>query len=206
MCQNEDHSFIQKVKSGDEVAFRLLFDLHYRNLVIVAYQVLKDEELSKDAAQEVFVALWKNKSSLPDNLALAAYLKKGAINRALNILKSRRHHMGSGSEPLIHLKEKDYGPSELLQENELKQIVNRAVDAMPERCRLVYTLCRKEGLSHKEISQQLGISTKTIENQMRKALNILRVAIHTYQGKLIGLLSINLTSEWGKVAFQLFHL
>ena len=68
----------------------------------------------------------------------------------------------------------------MLENQDLQRLINAAVEALPERCRIVFTLCRLEGKSHKEIATQLQISTKTVENQMTKALLSLRRRLQPY--------------------------
>ena len=77
----------------------------------------------------------------------------------------------------------------LLENKELKSIIHKAIDTLPEKRRIIFTLCRLQGLSHKEIAEKLNISTKTIENQMTQALKQLRAAIKkSYDGPLLFLL------------------
>lgn len=189
--------------SGNERAYRQVFDAYYRELVISSYQILKDENICKDAVQEVFLELWKNRKKLHQGIILLPYLKRSVINRSLNILKSRKHHMSSGPEPLEVLKDRNRQPDEIAEENEFNSVVMRAINKMPDRCRAIYMLSRTEGLPHREIARQLDVSTKTIENQMTKALKILRKEITHYRVELLGLMLISGLDKWGIFCFGL---
>lgn len=178
-----EKQLLSRLRQGDESAFRTLFDQYYKTILLTANHLIKDQNLAQDVTQDVFVALWKNREKLPDPLNLPAYLKRAAINKSLNFLQSRKHHIGAGPEPLQHLKEKD-NPEKSQEATELKQVVQNCIDELPPRCRTIYILKRNEGLSHDEISEQLGISKKTIENQMTKALKSLKQAVLNYQKDL----------------------
>ena len=72
---------------------------------------------------------------------------------------------------------------ELMEHSELEQLVDAAIDSLPEKCRLVFVLSRFEELTYNEIADQLGISPKTVENQISKALRILRNTLQPYLGQ-----------------------
>lgn len=195
-------SLVNRISQGDEQAYKTAFEMHYRHLVICAYQILKDENIAKDAVQEVFLELWKNKKRLTDEIILLPYLKRSVMNRALNVLKSRKHHMSAGEGPLISLTDKNIQPDTQAETSELRDVVFRAIDTMPDRCRAVFMACRMEGLSHAEIAEKLSISTKTIQNQMTKALKIMRNAIEVYHKPMLIAWFFSLTA-WG---IDMFHL
>ena len=180
-----DHKIVSRLQKSDEKVFKHLFDEHYKTLVISANQILQDESASKDAAQEVFIQLWKSREKLSDKMHFASYLKRGVINRAINILKSRRHHMGSGDAALSFVKTKEHNPQDVLEGNDLKKVIYTAIDQMPDKCREVFILCRIDQRPHKEIAALLDISTKTIENQMTKALKILKKAVEEYRSRTL---------------------
>lgn len=96
--------------------------------------------------------------------------------------------MGSGDAPLTYTLSKDQNPLEVLEDTELKQVIYRAIDQMPDKCREVFMLCRIDQRPHKEIAALLDISTKTIENQMTKALKILKKAVEEYRSNVFFIL------------------
>ena len=191
------------LREGDHKVYKEIFDLHYKPLVIHAYQILKDTDVARDAVQEVFLELWKNRKKMHDGIIIFPYLKRAVINRSLNILKSRKHHMSAGPEPLNFLKDKGRNPEESTEDMEFKKMVMRAIQKMPDRCRAVFMLCRIEGKSHAEISSDLGISPKTIENQMTKALKLLRKELLEFKRQTMILVVIIPMLEWGNSLFEL---
>lgn len=179
-----DKELLLQLKSSDDTAYRQLFDRYYEKLVVTSLQITKDSNVAKDAAQEVFLALWKNRMTINIQQSLLSYLKRGVVNRSLNMIKSRKRHGGNLVPEDVHLPTPSKA-DKMVEFGELQEFVHKAIDQLPDRCREVFVLCRFEGYSHKEISEQLGISTKTVENQMTKALKVLRKTVLPFLKMLI---------------------
>ncbi|MFT4567526.1 MAG: RNA polymerase sigma-70 factor (ECF subfamily) [Saprospiraceae bacterium] len=199
----DNDDIVKRLASGNESAYKQVFDAYYRPLVISAYQILKNESLSKDAAQEVFLELWKNRARLTTKISLLPYLKRSVMNRALNIIKSRKHHISAGAEPLNILKDNNRRPDENVEDNEFVDHVHKAIESMPDRCRAIFMACKMQGLSHAEIASELGISKKTIENQITKALKIIRSEVVNYRQHTIILIPLISLILWGISTFDL---
>lgn len=173
-----DEQLIGRIRQNDQKAFRLLFDRHYKTLLGTAINVLKDVDSGKDMVQEVFFQIWKKRESLEIRTSVIAYLKRAVINRCFNQIKARKST--TSTEQLEQTQSAIPSATENLEANDLQQAIKKALDGLPERCRLVFTMRRMEGLSHKEIAEKLDISPKTIENQMTKALKVLREAVRIF--------------------------
>ncbi len=182
----KDFELFQQIKDGDRQAFRTLFDRYYKYLVVTSYNIQGDSEKARDLAQDVFLELWKKRSEINITSSLKAYLRRAVFNKTLNYIKAQRldfNDDGSLNQEL----DRKASAQQMLEKEDLQDLVNKAIESLPEKCRLVFTLCRLEQMSHKEIAAQLNISTKTVENQMTKALKVLRVALQPYlsEGLLI---------------------
>lgn len=177
-----DQELLTRLKQEDRKAFRALFDRYYKYLVVTIFKISGDDNLAKDLAQDVFFELWKKRSVINIKSSLKSYLRRAVINKALNHFKAKRIDYQE-PENLPDRPEKEASAVEELEAGDLKKIIHETIDALPERCRLVFTLCRLEGLNHKEVAAQLDISTKTVENQMTKALKLLKKAVHPYLSK-----------------------
>jgi len=167
-----------RLRSGDTAALRRLFDQHYPRLLADVFSYLPDEETCKDIAQDVFVELWNKRASLDIHTSLRAYLRRAAINRALNFIKSNRRTVLEDTadwEDAADTAAHDIGRKK--EQEHLETALHQAIDRLPEKCRIVFALSRFERLSHREIADQLGISVKTIENQITKAMRLLREAM-----------------------------
>lgn len=177
----DDTDLINRIKQDDQTAFRAIFDRYYKLLLAVAINFLKDINAAKDIVQEVFFQVWKKRQTININTSVEAYLKRAVINRSLNLIKYQKRLTGDEN---LAVKAND-SPSALeeLQAEELQDALQKALDGLPERCRLIFVMRRMEGLSHKEIAEKLEISPKTIENQMTKALKVLKEAVHAHEAR-----------------------
>lgn len=161
----------QRIVSGDRAAFEGVFRAHYRPLCAFACTYLKDRDRSEDLVQELFVKLWNERERLNVTGSLKAYLFSAVRNRSLNELE-KVVRMKPLNERL-HDTSQDDTPSE--EDHTWRSArVLAAIEALPEERRKVFKLSRNEGLKYHEIAARLGISVKTVENQMGKALKTLR--------------------------------
>ncbi len=164
------------LKQGDHAAFKAIFERYYPLLTFIAYRYVKDQEKSKDLAQDTFFELWNKRAVINIETGLKSYLSKAVSNKCLNYIKREKRLDFAAEEDLPELSEQS-GIEEKLDATALEALLEQKISQLPERCRIIFTMSRMEQKSHKEISELLGISTKTIENQMTKALKFLRAAI-----------------------------
>ena len=172
-----DLQLIEAIKEDDEKAFRALFDRYYKYLLVTAYAYVKDENTIRDLTQDVFLEIWKKRNSL--NISnVKAYLRRSVINKALNYIKAQRLNFEESDEAFDVPENQKV--QEQLEANQLQEVINEAIESLPERCRVIFSLRRFEELSLKEIAAKLDISPKTVENQLTKAMKILRKAVEPY--------------------------
>lgn len=179
-----EKELLQQLKNGDQKAFRTLFDRFYKYLVVTVYNISGDDHLARDLAQDIFFELWKKRESIEIKSSLKSYLRRAVVNRTLNAIKAKRLDYNEPEK----LPEKSHtfdDAQQTLEAEEMKTLIHKTIDSLPEKCRMVFVLCRIEGLSHKEVATKLGISTKTIENQMTKALKVLRATIQPHLSQVI---------------------
>jgi RNA polymerase sigma-70 factor (ECF subfamily) len=170
-----EQQWLSDLRSGDESALRSIFDRHYALLLNDIYRLIPDVSTCEDLAQELFVELWNRRGTLEIHSSLRAYLRRAAVNKALNHIKSNRMASWDDESELAELPDESATDIQHQSDQErLEQDLHAAIENLPEKCRVVFNLSRFEQLTHKEIAEQLGISVKTIENQITKALKILR--------------------------------
>jgi len=175
--QYTDASLWLSIKKGDEEAFRLLFDRYNAVLYSHVLNKLKDEDESQDIVQDIFVGLWEKKDVIEAG-NIGGYLFTAARNKVLNIIKHRKvidryendfkHFMGLYASNNVE---------NTLYKRELEAIINAEVAALPPRTREVFELSRRSFLTHREIADQLGISTQTVNDHIKASLKILRTRI-----------------------------
>lgn len=170
-----ERQWLSDLRSGDEGALRLIFDRHYTLLLNDIYRLIPDISTCEDLAQELFIELWNKRGTLEIHNSLRAYLRKAAVNKALNHIKSNRMALWDDDSELAKMPDGSAADIQRHADQEqLERALHVAIENLPEKCRVVFNLSRFEQMSHKEIAEQLGISVKTIENQITKALKILR--------------------------------
>lgn len=157
---------------AQQLDFEALFREYYQPLGRYIMPVVRDSQAADDVLQELFTKLWEKREELRIQTSLKSYLYKAAWNYALNHVK--RHNRETARSVTIDestpLAEAQASP----QVQERAERVKMAIDALPERCREVFLMAKVEGYAYKEIAAKLDISVKTVENQMGKALKIIR--------------------------------
>jgi RNA polymerase sigma-70 factor, ECF subfamily len=168
-----DHELLQRLRSGAEDAFDAIFRTHYAPLVGLAESLVRERAIAEEVVQEVMLELWRRRETLFVEESLRAYLFRATRNRALNHLRHERverrgepYARGETATPAVG--------AQRIVEREIDAALKDAVQDLPERCRQVFELSRAHGLRYAEIATTLGISVKTVEAQMGKALRILR--------------------------------
>lgn len=156
--------------TGDRAAFEALFRSYYRPLCAYAQGFLNDMERSEDLVQELFLRLWLDREKHGGVVHVKAYLYASVRNRCINATQVTRR--------LVPLEEGGHAAAEQpLAEDEHQERIARvqaAVAALPPERQRIFVLCKYEGLKYQQIADRLGISVKTVENQMGKALKDLR--------------------------------
>lgn len=176
MSFNKDH--INLIKAGNKLAFDQLFLEYYEYLCNFAFTFLYDKEDAEEIVQDMFFHLWEKRESLEIKSSIKSYLFQAVKNRCITLLK----HLTVREEYKAHnesnIKHQEQQGIEL--EGELALMIDIAVNKLPEERQKVFRLNRYEGLKYKEIAEHLGISIKTVEGQMSKALKFLRQELKEY--------------------------
>jgi len=161
------------IRGGDRRAFERLFRAWYGRLADYTVRVVDDADTAEDVVQAVFIAIWKSKEQLPDGASLPAYLHRACRNRALNAVRDRRR---AATDPYDAHDEPGIAPSVevTLHVHDLEVTVQQALNALAPRTREVFLLSRVQALTYGQIADTLGISVKTVETLMGRALRALR--------------------------------
>lgn len=157
-----------------------IFENYYQEVCYHVYRIIPVRETCEDITQSIFLELWRKRHDLDIRTSIGAYLHKMALSRALNYIRDNKKHQHNPEEDLTDYEVQYDSPLQQLTDQELQNMLDSAIDTLPPRCREVFILSRFEGLSYLEISRALDISSKTVENQISKALMLLRAALHHY--------------------------
>jgi RNA polymerase sigma-70 factor (ECF subfamily) len=181
----DDRDILERFHARDESAFDLIFRAYYAQLVGVALAILGERAAAEDVAQDVLLELWRRRENMMLETSLRAYLVRAARNRALNNLRHER--VARSADPEAVGRTEAPAADRDLAEQEIDAAAAQAVRELPARCREVFELSRAHGLKYAEIAQLLGISVKTVEAQMGKALYALRERLAPWLGDSEGM-------------------
>lgn len=153
--------------------FEEIFNMHYKMLCNAANKILNDKDAAEDVVQDVFLKFWAKRESIDIIQSIKSYLYRATINTSLNYLESNKK--------IIRLQNTDLSNESFIinggenfNQKELENKIDEAINKLPPKCKVVFVLSRYEGMKYQQIADHLGISIKTVENQMGKALKMLR--------------------------------
>jgi len=174
-----DKEILELLPVNGDQAMKLMFKKYYTFLTRVLIRVIKNENTVEDLAQDVFLDVWRKRDTINIKTSLKAYLRRAAVNKALNYIRDRKIRW-EDEENHPEMISKLVGANQLLEAEELQTLIDQSIDQLPDRCRLVFSLSRFEDMTYQEIADKLEISKKTVENQVSKALKLLRISLGNY--------------------------
>jgi RNA polymerase sigma-70 factor (family 1) len=180
IVQVTEQDIVEAIRSGDERVYETIFRQYYPLLCRYAYSVLQDYDESEEVVQAMFLNVWERRSGLQISTSLKAYLYQAVHNRCLNQIKHRQVRAVYQQHVELEPVPTALSPVQAVVADELSGRLQQAIAQLPEQCRRVFELSRFEELKYQEIADQLGISIKTVENQIGKALRILRTELADY--------------------------
>jgi RNA polymerase sigma-70 factor (family 1) len=188
----DDEIFVL-IKEGDHAAYTQLFNRFYGLLYIHALKILKDEDIAKDLVQELFEMIWLKKELLCFTGSISAYLYACIRNLVLNYIahqKVRARYLESLGQ---FMGQADCRTDFHVREQQLKEIIEQEIDALPSKMAEIFRLSRNEQLSHKEIALKLKLSELTVKTQVKRALKILKPKFGFVIGLAIYFFSLMIT-------------
>jgi RNA polymerase sigma-70 factor (ECF subfamily) len=160
----------------------MLFEELYAPLLNYANMFLNSTETAEELVQEAFLMIWEKRREVDDSFNIKAYLYKSVHNQALNFIRHQKvvlKHADSEYENSDRFISKAKEPNPFLS-----QALYKAIDELPQRARLIFQMSRIDGMRHKEIADELSISEKTVEVQVRKARHFLKKKLKRYYDEL----------------------
>ena len=170
-----DMDYVSLIKQGNQAVFEVVYHTYHDRIYYFVLKTTGCEHIAEEVTQISFIRLWEKKAQLSDNYAIDVQLSriarsimidllrvKATERKALNVIQERTEAVIAG-DPLVS--------------KQLMEKANETINNLPPECQKIFKLSREEGLSHKEIARQLSISPKTVENQISKALKVVRKAV-----------------------------
>ncbi|MNJ95547.1 ECF RNA polymerase sigma factor RpoE [compost metagenome] len=188
-----DAELVVLIKNKDHAAFTEIYNRYSVLMFYKVNQMLRDEEVSKDLIQDLFVGLWDKSALIQENNNLSGYLYIGARNRVLKFIQRNKLQNDHLTALAVYASELSMETIQDIDERELKLIVQREIDNLPPKMKLIFEMSRKDDLSHAEIAEKLGLSDQTVKKQVNNALKILRTKLSAYAP--LGLIILELSKK-----------
>jgi RNA polymerase sigma-70 factor, ECF subfamily len=169
----DERELLVRLRQGDDAAYEAIFRQWYAPLVAMTTALLRDRGPAEEVVQDVMLELWRRREGITFETSIRAYLFQAARNRGLNYLRRQRVEVRGEGTIAAGMPTPEPADSEA-REAELNRAIQIAIAGLPDRCREVFELSRVQGLKYAEIATELGISVKTVEAQMGKALRVMR--------------------------------
>jgi len=170
-----DVEIIKAIGKGNSVVFKQVFISHYESLCRYAYTILKNAEEAEDVVQSMFVKIWEKREGLEVKHTIRAYLFKAVYHQCINLLEHRTVKLKHQVQLTHEMHAETQRP--VAFQDELEENIVAAIKTLPDQCRIIFMMSRYDELRYAEIASHLNISVNTVENQISKALKILRVKL-----------------------------
>lgn len=172
-----DEALLGLLHDENRLAFNVLYNRYWKKLYNTASKRIKDREAAEEIVQDLFTSLWINRKKIRIHTSFESYLH-GSVRYLIIACFQRQVNKLRFEEGFSKVNSlSDNTTEDFILTNDLIESLNRKVYALPDKCRSVFQLSRKDHKSNKEIAAALGISEKTVENHMTKALKLLRVGL-----------------------------
>jgi RNA polymerase sigma-70 factor, Bacteroides expansion family 1 len=182
---SDERALMARLSAGDGAAFTTLFERYYDALCAFAAGFLTSRAEAEEIVEDVFVRVWELRERLEVRDSMKSYLYAATRNRALNQLRRERLEWRWVNDETMcrdvpEAARTEHGIDDELYAADFARAIDVAVDRLPPRCRQVFLLHRQHGLTYSEIAVALGISPKTVENQLGRALKQLRTLLANF--------------------------
>ncbi|MDP4184848.1 MAG: RNA polymerase sigma-70 factor [Bacteroidota bacterium] len=195
---NPDKLSVLELRDGSVVAFEEIFKCYFEQLFLYAKHYVVDEDVARNIVQDAYIVLWEKKNEIREDVKLKFFLLSIIRNKCLNYLKREKLQNNYRKSIISNYRDLMFNYDALqkmnlsqFDYNEIESIVSDTIEQLPLQCRTVFSESRVNGLTNKEIAEKLGISIKTVEAHISRALKSLRVSLKDY------------LNEWA-LAFLLF--
>lgn len=185
--ENEE-DILAEISRGSSEAFRTLYFHYYDRLFQFALYYLNSKPNSEDVVEDLFFNIWKNKQNLVNIPNFQAYVYQGVRNGCLNLLKSGyMSKRGDMPDYVLEINVQTYSPDEILVAKELNIALEKAINTLPERCRIIFKMFKEEAMSQQAIADALNIQICTVQRQILIAKDKIKQAIIPFLSILFGI-------------------
>jgi len=193
--RKEEESMYKAIRKGNIKAFESFYKKYQPRLFAYGISILNDEDTTKDLVQETFISFWENKEHILTDYSVTAYLFKIFHVKCSKYLRMKSIVTNFSHLSELKLQEMEisfYNPDENILGSifmhDVEKLYKKALDQLPEQCREIFVLSRQGEMKSAEIAFKLGLSVRTVENQIYKAMRIMREEMKEYALPIVMLL------------------
>jgi len=183
-ANRKDADLLVLLAKSDEGAFTEIYNRYWQKLFVLAANRINNLEEAEEIVQDIFTSLWRKRGTLNITSELSSYLAVSVKYRVIRAM-DRYYKMQNYIDAALAQDQLDDSTQQLLSFHELQEELEKYVQQLPDRCKLVFQLSREEGYSQKQIAQELEISEKTVEAHLGKAFKILRSKLTGFMTTLL---------------------
>jgi RNA polymerase sigma-70 factor (ECF subfamily) len=173
MKYSSNRDLINSLKKGEEKAYMYLLDKFHRRLHAYAMTLVNDNARAEDIVQNVFLKTWQYRKKLNEEFLIQSFLYRSIYNEFINAYNKDKSVMLLQMKYYESLAEVAEGTDDKIIQKMI-DLVSQEIEKLPPKCRQIFSLSKKEGLSNIEIAEYLNITPKAVEKQITKAFNVLR--------------------------------
>ena len=164
----------------DQRQFEKLFKLHFQQLHGFAKNFVQDSDTARDICQQVFIQFWEKRNEIDTTRSLKSWLFTAVRNKCLNHIRDHKKYRSQVLDLDCGYYNLYNEQHDEVEEQDLKNQINVALDSLPDKCRQVFEMSRFGDMKYREIADELNISQKTVEAHMSKAIKVMRSALKHY--------------------------
>lgn len=176
----ENTEILAGLKNSDKQVFEQLFRSCYVPLCNYAAGIVSDKDEAEDIVQQTMITFWEKRETIEITTSVKLYLYRAVHNQALNKIRHDKVRQVYSKDVQSAGEQESEAASGKILQQEMQAKIAEAINQLPDQCRTVFQLSRFENLKYLEIANHLGISVKTVENHMGKALRLMRISLKDY--------------------------
>jgi RNA polymerase sigma-70 factor, ECF subfamily len=169
-----DTLLVTMLRQNDKDAFRVLYNRYSKKIYYFSLKYIGNNTEAEELVQSVFISVWEKRMSLDPDNSVKSYIYKAAVNYIYNFLKRKAIRDRFIESEIKNGQDSSDNTYEQVFFNDLERSINSAVETLPPQQQKIFQLSHFDGLSHKEIAKKLDLSVRTVENQMYRALKIIK--------------------------------
>ncbi|SDL35255.1 RNA polymerase sigma-70 factor, ECF subfamily [Pedobacter sp. ok626] len=189
-----EKELLEAIANGNEIAFKTIYDAYFKKLSAYLYKLCKSNDATEEMVNDVFLKIWKNKSSLNHIESFEAYLFTMARNKAIDYLRKLAKDTNLITELTAQIQESHNEIEERLDATALKNLIEQSLAQLSDQKRKIFKMSKEEGYSYDEIAEEMQLSKSTIKNHLSETLKHLKKQVDPKSGRsfLLLVMLINL--------------